>query len=66
MGLPKTKRPVGRPMLSRVKYGYEADLAHLSRLRSACLADPRLGTARYGKIVEAIRIVETILRKLPR
>jgi hypothetical protein len=63
---PKTKRPAGRPMISREKRGYDAELAHLSRIRSACIADSRLKTSEYERIVLAIQTIEKELRRMPK
>jgi hypothetical protein len=53
-------------MLSRAARGYDADLAHLGRLRSACLGDKRLTTTQFIRIVESIQIIEKTLRGLPK
>lgn len=59
-------KPVGRPLKSRELAGYDNDLAHLGKLRIACMTDKRLSMEEYMKISDSIRAIEKVLRRLPK
>lgn len=53
---------MSRPLKSRQVQGYATDLAHLARLRSAALGDPRVSHKQYEELCQAVQKIEKILR----
>jgi len=57
---------MSRPLKSRQEQptGYATDLAHLTRLRSAAMGDPRISHKQYEELCQAVQKIENVLRTL--